>query len=111
MNFEDGSDMRLQKALRNYYREQIDALNLGPGRVVMEQRNNGRVRSRIPSLAFHVILLTFILTAMLSGWQQPSHLERKMDLVISRHSPEDWLTDTLERMMFVIKKYRNTGGE
>ncbi|MBN2077329.1 MAG: hypothetical protein JW838_00090 [Spirochaetes bacterium] len=102
--------MKLHKALRNYYRDQIDALNIGPGRFIMEKRNNGRVRSQILSLAFHAILMALILTAMLSGWQRPSHLEQQMGLIISRHSPGEWFTDRLERMIFVIKKYRNTGG-
>lgn len=102
--------MRLQKALRNYYQDQIDALHTGPGQFIMEKGNNGHVRSRIFSLAFYAILMALILTAMLSGWQRPSHLERQMGLIINRHSPGEWFTDRLESMIFVIKKYRNTGG-
>lgn len=111
MNSEDGSDMRLHKALRNYYRDQIDALQIGPGRFVIEKENSGRAGSRVFSLAFHAALMALILTAMLSGWQRPTYLERQMDLVISRHDPGVWFTDALEHMIFVIKHYRNTGGE
>ncbi len=102
--------MKLKKALRGYYQEQVDAVNV-PGGIWKEKTKSSRVESRVLNAAFHAVLIGLIVTAMISGYYKPSLLEERMYTIVDRYNIEDRLTDSLESLIIIIQKNRNNGGK
>ncbi len=101
--------MKLEKALRGYYREQVDAVTIACGRWEAKTKSS-RVESRVLNAAFHTILMGLIVTAMISGYYQPSRLNQKMVIIIDRYNIEERMTDSLENLIIIIKNNRSAGG-
>jgi hypothetical protein len=109
-NLKDGSDMKLRKALRGYYKDQVDAVNIAGGIPLMKTNGRG-AGSRMFNFVFHAVLIGLIVTAMLLGRHQQSLLNQQMEIIINRYNVEDRMTDSLESLIIIIKKNRNAGGK
>ncbi len=101
--------MKLNKALRGYYREQMDAVTVTGAVPPVKEKRPGRP-SWLLNVSFHTALIGLMVTAMVSGYYQPSHLEQRMGTIIDRYGIEDRLTDSLESLIIIIKKNRDDGG-
>jgi len=101
--------MKLNKALRGYYREQVDAVTV-TGTIPVGKRKGRGAGSPMFAFAFHTVLIGLIVMATISGYNQPSHLEQRMGVIIDRYNIEDRLTDSLESLIHNIKKNREDGG-
>ncbi|MBP7737715.1 MAG: hypothetical protein KA369_17160 [Spirochaetes bacterium] len=101
--------MKLNKALRGYYREQVDAVTVA-GAIPVVKRNGRGAGSPVFAFAFHTVLIGLIVMATISGYNQPSHLEQRMAAIIDRYNIEARLTDSLESLIIIIKKNRDDGG-
>ncbi len=101
--------MKLGKALRGYYREQVNAVTV-TGAIPVGKRKGRGAGSPVFAFAFHTALIGLLLTALISEHYHTSRLERQMALIIDRYNIEDRLTDSLERLIIIIKKNRDDGG-
>lgn len=102
--------MKLGKALRRYYMNQVEAASLSGGE--WRAKTNGRTGSSLLfNIAFHAVLVVFIVSAMLLGRYQPSHLNRQMGVLIDHYNIEVRLADSLESLIKIILEYRKNGGD
>lgn len=101
--------MKLKKMLRRYYLEQVDAVTL-PGNIWKVKIKSPRAESLLLNIVFHAILVGLIITAMISGQYQPSHINQQVGIIIDRYNVEKHMVDSLENLIIIIKNNRSDGG-
>jgi hypothetical protein len=101
--------MKLNRLLKSYYREQVDAMPGSGGRMAPARR--GRTGgSHAFDLVFQGTVIVIVTLAMLSGRFQPSFLVSRIGVVIDRYALEDRMIDSIESLMIAIKTTWNAGG-
>lgn len=102
--------MKLKKALRGYYRDQVGAVSVQRGIPV---RKAGRGGSRfLPFNAlFHAAVIGVIVSAMISGYYRTSLLERRIGELVDRYNIEERMTNSLDDLIIIIKNNRKAGGD
>lgn len=109
-NSRDGCDMKFTKALHEYFKDQVDAVNVRGGE--WRAKTNGRTGSSILfSIAFHAALLIVIVSTIMSGRDQPSFLGQQIQLITERYSVEERLTQSIQGFIQFIKISRRAGGK
>lgn len=101
--------MKLQKALRGYYREQVAAVKLSGGHA-LPASGGGRTGSFAFNLAFHAVLLGLIVTGMISGRYQSSLLEKRVLVITEQYNIDEMVTGFFDDLVREIQNNRSKGG-
>lgn len=101
--------MKLKKALRGYYREQVEAVKLSGG-YAMPVSGGIRTGSLAFNVAFHAVLVALIAGAMISGRYQPSHLGEMIFQITERYNIDDRMVNSIENLIQLIKNSKRAGG-
>ncbi len=102
--------MKLKKALRGYYREQVEAVKLSGG-YAMPVSGGTRTGSLAFNVAFHAVLMALIAGAMISGRFQPSLLERRVLVISEQYNIHERVTNFLDDLVSEIKINRSERGK
>lgn len=100
--------MKLSKALRGYYREQVEAVRLSGVHAI--SASGGGTGSWAFNVVFHAVLLGLIVTGMISGRYQSSLLERRVLVITENYNIDEHVTKFLDDLVQEIRKNRSEGG-
>ena len=89
--------------------EQVDAVTL-PGNFWKVKIKSPSAGSLLLNIVFHAFIIGLIITAIISGQYQPSHLNQQVGIIIDRYNVEKRMMDSLENLIIIIKNNRSDGG-
>ncbi|MBN1496231.1 MAG: hypothetical protein JXA07_05640 [Spirochaetes bacterium] len=101
--------MKLQKALRGYYSEQVAAVKLSGG-YAQPASGGGGTGSWVFNLAFHAVLMVLIATGMIYGRYQSSLLGQRVLVITEQYNINERVTGFFDDLVREIQNNRSEEG-